>query len=296
MLKKLMLFTMSLFVALGVTLTQVSAYSEIGSIKVELEKGVEGTSIEDVEFELVRVGTVNDGIYEYADYFSDMKTDLNEVKTSEKLQELAIELSKYADENDIKGSFDKTDSFGTVKFNHLEVGIYLLKVSDYAKYEYIEPTIISIPTYDEESQNSMKFDVTVIPKHTPFKVFVSKQDITDHKELEGAELQVTDKDGNIVDKWVSGKEPHMINNLFCNHSYTLTEVIAPKGYKIAQSIDFTVDATGEVQKVVMYDELLPKKVKTGDDANINALTTTLIASFAGIIALIAIKKRKGKIN
>ena len=48
----------------------------------------------------------------------------------------------------------------------------------------------------------------------------------------------------------------------------MTETIAPAKYKIAESVNFKVEDTGAVQKVVMYDELLPeaaKVVKTGDN-------------------------------
>lgn len=102
------------------------------------------------------------------------------------------------------------------------------------------------------------------------KIEISKQDITTKKELEGAKLKVTDKDGNVVDEWTSGKQPHMIKNLTAGETYTLTEVIAPKNYKVAESIQFTVKDTGVAQKVVMYDELMPvvKKVKTGDNSQI----------------------------
>ena len=48
----------------------------------------------------------------------------------------------------------------------------------------------------------------------------------------------------------------------------MTETIAPKNYKVAQSINFKVEESGKIQKVVMYDELLPVKVKTGDNTNI----------------------------
>ncbi len=102
------------------------------------------------------------------------------------------------------------------------------------------------------------------------KIEISKQDITDHHELEGAKLKVTDKDGNVIDEWTSGKTPHMIKNLTAGQTYTLTEVIAPKNYKVAESVQFTVKDTGVAQKVVMYDELMPvaKKVKTGDNNRI----------------------------
>ena len=100
------------------------------------------------------------------------------------------------------------------------------------------------------------------------KIEISKQDITTKRELEGAKLKVTDKDGKVIDEWTSGKQPHMIKNLTAGETYTLTEVIAPKNYKVAESIQFTVKDTGVAQKVVMYDELLPvKKVKTGDNSH-----------------------------
>ena len=82
---------------------------------------------------------------------------------------------------------------------------------------------------------------------------VSKQDITTKKELEGAKLKVTDKDGKVIDEWTSGKQPHMIKNLTAGETYTLTEVIAPKNYKIAESLRFTVKDTGKIQRVIMYD-------------------------------------------
>lgn len=293
MIKKFMIFAVTLLSAVGIisTVSTVDAYSETGSITVALEDGVAGTSTEGVEFELIKVGDVIDGLYEYTEDFADEKTDLNKVEKADEMEELAIRLNKIANENKITGISDITDNTGKLVFKELKVGIYLLRVTDYNEYEYVEPTLISIPTYDEDVQNSMNFDVTVIPKHTPFKVSVSKQDITDHKELEGAHLQVTDEKGNIVDEWISGKEPHMIQNLFCNHTYTLTETIAPKNYKVAQSINFTVEESGKIQKVIMYDELMPVKVKTGDNTN-----TALLFGLSGLsllgLGLFKFRKRK----
>lgn len=293
MIKKFMIFAVTLLSTVGIisTVSTVDAYSETGSITVALEDGVAGTSTEGVEFELIKVGDVIDGLYEYTEDFSDEKTDLNKVEKADEMEELAIRLNKIANENKITGISDITDNTGKLVFKELKVGIYLLRVTDYNEYEYVEPTLISIPTYDEDVQNSMNFDVTVIPKHTPFKVTVSKQDITDHKELEGAHLQVTDEKGNIVDEWISGKEPHMIQNLFCNHTYTLTETIAPKNYKVAQSINFTVEESGKIQKLIMYDELMPVKVKTGDNTN-----TALLFGLSGLsllgLGLFKFRKRK----
>lgn len=99
------------------------------------------------------------------------------------------------------------------------------------------------------------------------KVEVSKQDITTKKELEGAKLKVTDKDGKVIDEWTSGKQLHMIKNLTAGETYTLTEAIAPKNYKVAESLRFTVKDTGKIQRVIMYDRPVNNYVETGDENN-----------------------------
>jgi len=124
------------------------------------------------------------------------------------------------------------------------------------------------------------------------KVEVSKQDITTKKELPGAHLKVTDEEGNTVDEWVSKEESHIIKNLVAGKSYTLTETIAPAKYKIAESVNFKVEDTGAVQKVVMYDELLPeaaKVVKTGD--NTRAIGYVLMALGCFVFALLIFKHK-----
>ena len=152
---------------------------------------------------------------------------------------------------------------------------------------------------DQTFEAGADVDLNMIDADT--KVEVSKKDITNNKELEGASLKVTDKDGKVIDEWVSTKEAHMIKNLEAGKTYTLTEVIAPDGYSIAQSIDFTVADTGDVQKVTMYDELLPASggsPKTGDDQN-NALfdLSATLAGFAIVIAgMVRSSSRKKKSN
>lgn len=117
-------------------------------------------------------------------------------------------------------------------------------------------------------------------------VQISKQDITSKKEIEGAKLKVVDKDGNIIDEWTSKKEAHMIKNLNVGESYTLIEETAPQGYKIAESIEFKIEDTGAIQHVVMYDEHLPVKVKTGDD---NSYQYWIVSGLLSLVALLIIR-------
>lgn len=114
--------------------------------------------------------------------------------------------------------------------------------------------------------NEVKFTVTTDKETQEVKMIdkvveISKQDIAGN-ELEGATLVVTNtKTKNIVDKWVSGKEPHKVNGLIENEEYILHEEIVVNGYVKATDIKFTVTSDKETQKVVMIDKIL-EVVKT----------------------------------
>lgn len=95
---------------------------------------------------------------------------------------------------------------------------------------------------------------TLTAKNVLTETLVSKKSITTMEELPGAELVVTDKDGKEVDKWTSTNEEHNIKGLNPGETYTLTETIAPDGYVISNSIQFTVNTDGTVTEVEMVDD------------------------------------------
>ena len=114
--------------------------------------------------------------------------------------------------------------------------------------------------------NEVKFTVTTDKETQEVKMIdkvveISKQDISGN-ELEGATLVVTStKTKNIVDKWVSGKEPHKVNGLIENEEYILHEEIVVDGYVKATDVKFTVTSDKETQKVIIIDKIL-EVVKT----------------------------------
>ena len=78
-------------------------------------------------------------------------------------------------------------------------------------------------------------------------VDISKQDITNGKELPGAKLEIRDADGNLVEGWTSTKTPHTVRGLELEKEYTLTETRAPDGYAEAESIVFKLVQNGTEQ-------------------------------------------------
>ena len=118
---------------------------------------------------------------------------------------------------------------------------------------YVKATDIEFKvTTNKETQK-----ITMIDK----LVEVTKTDITNGEELEGAELVVTDEDGNVIDEWTSTKEPHQVKGLEEGKTYILKETTAPYGYEITEEIKFVVTTDKETQKVEMKDMPILKNVK-----------------------------------
>ena len=98
-------------------------------------------------------------------------------------------------------------------------------------------------------------------------VDISKQDITNGKELPGAKLEIRDADGNLVEGWTSGKVPHTVRGLELEKEYTLTEKHAPDGYAEAESIVFKLVQNGTEQVNEVYEKSDDAWVKL-DDATV----------------------------
>jgi hypothetical protein len=102
-------------------------------------------------------------------------------------------------------------------------------------------------------------------ENTPTILDITKTDATTGKELPGATLVLTDKDGNVIEEWVSTDTAHRIVGIEPG-DYVLTETIAPEGYLMATSIKFTVEETGDVQKVEMKDDYTKVDISKADIA------------------------------
>ena len=110
---------------------------------------------------------------------------------------------------------------------------------------YVKATDIEfIVTTDKETQEIIMIDKVVE---------IIKTDLVTGEEIEGAELQVVDEDGNVIDEWTSTKEPHKVTGLEENKNYKLIEKTAPYGYEITEEISFTVTEDKETQKIEMKD-------------------------------------------
>lgn len=134
-----------------------------------------------------------------------------------------------------------------------ENGNFVYETRPLAGAEYTITAAEDIYTQDRQIDNYGNGEVQTFEMFDDtIKVKISKVDITTNEELPGAELVIKDKDGTEIDRWISTNGPHYVEKMPAG-DYTLTEITAPNGYKVAESIDFTVLPTGEMQTVVMKD-------------------------------------------
>lgn len=116
--------------------------------------------------------------------------------------------------------------------------------------------------YAGAEQAEVSYDFTFENEATT--VELTKSDLTTGDELSGAHLKVTDEDGNVVDEWVSAEEAHVIKELVVGKTYTMTETKPADGYVTAESIEFTIENTAEIQKHEMKDDVTKVQISKTD--------------------------------
>ena len=148
-------------------------------------------------------------------------------------------------ENNIIDTWTSTEE--THKIEGLTVGKKYTLKEEIAPDGYVIATEIEFKVEDTNKIQKVKMIDKVVE--------ISKEDISG-KEIEGAKLQVLDKDGNVIDEWISEKEAHKVKGLKENETYILHEKIAVGNYVKASDIEFTVSEDKKTQQIVMIDKLV----------------------------------------
>ena len=95
----------------------------------------------------------------------------------------------------------------------------------------------------------------VTMKDRPTQVTLSKKEITGSREIPGNAMAVKDKNGTVIDWWISGSEPHrIIAKLKAGETYRLCETWPAEGYALGEEVEFTVSKDGTPDYVEMINE------------------------------------------
>lgn len=106
---------------------------------------------------------------------------------------------------------------------------------------------------------------TVIMIDNPTHMILSKKAITGNEELPGNHMSIKDKEGNILEEWVSGEQPHeLIAKLIAGEYYWLHEILPADGYAYAKDVPFTVSKNGTIDIVEMKNEITAVRLEKID--------------------------------
>ena len=181
-----------------------------------------------------------------------------------------------------------------------------VKPGTYTLHEDLSPVgykIVKDITFDVDIEgkvtvNGKKVDqVVMVDEDQTYDIAISKQDITNNKELPGAKLSLKDtKTNKVVETWTSASEAHVVTVV--PSTYELSEVAAPNGYEIAEKITFTVERDGtitidgkKVETVIMQDQPTKPIVDTSDHNNIVFFGITGVISL-GLAFMMLLTRKK----
>ena len=220
-------------------LAEVTAPSEHGYVTAN-----------DIHFTVTNDKAVQE-VVEMKDEHTEVHISKTDITTGEEVE--GAELAIYAADENGAPTGDKlygwtTDGSDYV-IEYMPTGDYVL-IETMPPYEQGYTTAESVRFTVEDTGEIQKVEM----KDKKSTVSISKKDVTDQKELPGAKLILTDKDGKEIDSWISTTEEHVVTGLIPLEEYTLTEITAPDGYEVAESITFVVKDSMEVQTVTMYDK------------------------------------------
>ena len=250
---------------------------EKGGVHVELEATQDKLSREGVGLSLAYVATIKEGSYQLTEDYSSANVDLNDIESAEGLQEAADTLQPL-----VKDAIQtkQTNAQGIVNFTDLKVGVYLLYVSDQAGYETIQPTLISVPMWDETAKQ-MNYHIEVFPKHAPLPALhVRKVDYYDHKSIL-KEAEFTLYSDAACTKIIKAEKTDpksgiaVFDGLIYGTVY-VKETKAPAGYQLSKEVikvtinDNWVNGDDKLRTIIFPDRPLPTSggPNTGDHTDI----------------------------
>ena len=167
-----------------------------------------------------------------------------------------------------KGQEVKTynlDKDGNLKVEELPMGVYEIQETKTLEGLVLNDKVYEVK-FEQKDLVTKVYEVKLDISNDTTLFDFSKTDVTGDKELPGAKLKVTNKEGKVIDEWTSTENKHTIEGLVVENEYTMTEEIAPDGYVKATSITFKVENTKEVQHVQMKDKIVDmSKVDIGGE-------------------------------
>lgn len=229
----------------GMSENKITMKDEKTQAKLILTKTIEGDipkkDAQKITFKVINQKTNNVDKYTLDDFSYD---EVNKIWT----KELDVLAGKY-----------------TVEETNSSIEGYTVKTTYIINGQEVEDQKTESIQIEDQGEGNVAFKNSYTPKL--YEVSIRKQDILNNEDIEGASLQIQNKDTGEIISIDSSKDGQKVNLGYGN--YILTEITAPDGYKIANPIEFVVTKDGKVKindkvvdEVIMKDQPIGKLVIT----------------------------------
>lgn len=231
----LMLYSTNIYALEGNTID----FNSKGSIEITLNEKTDNEKIEGAEILLYKVADAKSEnhnlMFEYIDELKSCNASLNDLETKSKSEEI----EKCINEN-IKSLKQITDINGTVKYNDLDLGLYLVKQNNIVEgFSKIDSFLVMIPKI---VNNKWIYDIKSTPKTDIIRVIdinvkkvwnTSTSNTNDSIKLPRSievELLLNDKVIDTVKLSKYNNWSYTWEDLAKSEEYTIKEINVPKGY------------------------------------------------------------------
>lgn len=231
----LMLYSTNIYALEGNTID----FNSKGSIEITLNEKTDNEKIEGAEILLYKVADAKSEnhnlMFEYIDELKSCNASLNDLETKSKSEDI----EKCINENIISLK-QITDVNGTVKYNDLDLGLYLVKQNNIVKgYSKIDSFLVMIPKI---VNNKWIYDIKSTPKTDIIRVIdinvkkvwnTSTSNTNDSIKLPRSievELLLNDKVIDTVKLSKDNNWSYTWEDLAKSEEYTIKEINVPKGY------------------------------------------------------------------
>lgn len=204
-----------------------------GTIELLLKESTDGTMVSGAEISIVKIAKAidknNNLTFEYVDEINDCSLLVDEIK------DVSSELLECVDKSNLKYDKKITDKNGMVKFNNLELGLYLIKQTNKLEgYSSFLPFLIMIPEFIDDEWN---YDIEATPKTDIIKlmdIIVRKEWNISSNKMIPEEIEVQLIRGNqVIDTIKLNKDngwKYTWRELEASDEYRVLEVNVPDGY------------------------------------------------------------------
>lgn len=145
----------------------------------------------------------------------------------------------------------ETDESGQIALQGYVPGTYCFREVS-PKEGYVPDERVREFVIDERGWVENEHGHIIQVENTCIKAGFLKTDKATGEPLSGAELQLSDQNGRVVDTWISGPEPHRIDRI-PQGTYFLTELHAPEGYQKGKTAVCVIKPTAELQRFALED-------------------------------------------